>query len=121
TADKFADVQVGQWIRVQGFANEGNNGFFRVAAKDASNLELTLQQALAADESAAGEAVKISGSMIRNGVQERSFTLLKRFEDLTPVVNHLFRGMRVSQFTVDLQSGSLVTGAFSFMGKNADM
>lgn len=123
TASKFADVEVGQWIELRGFTqNSGeNNGYYRVTAIDVNEQELTVSPAPASDETPAGAAAELHGSMLRNGIIERSFTLVKHFQDLDTPLFHYFRGMRVGSMSLDLQTGSLVTGSFSYMGKNGEL
>lgn len=120
TGNKFLNVAVGQWIRVAGFTNPGNNGFFRVTAKP-GNDEITVSPAPAADEAPAGAAVSITGSLIRNGTTLSSYTLQKRFNDLTPNVYHRFRGMRVGTMEMSMETGSILTGSFGFVGRDDDM
>lgn len=51
------------------------------------------------------------------GVLKKSFSAEVAFEDLSKYL--LFKGLRVSQFTLDITFGSLVTGSVSFMGNGA--
>jgi len=107
-------IVVGQWIEVAGFANSANNGFFKVTATAAN--EVTVSGATLVTETV-GPSVTIDGSYIRNGATLKSYTLEKKFDDVTEFV--AFTGMRVASANLSLQTGSLITGNFSFAGKNA--
>lgn len=121
-ATKFTNVQVGQWIKASGWvASSGaNNGYYRVVAK-ASNQSLSVSPTPPTAETSTGAVNKLDGTMIRNGVSEQSYTLVKIFNDATAVTRHVFTGMRVKGISLELSSGSILTGAINFVGKNATM
>lgn len=113
----FTDVVVGQLISLSGAANAGINRVYRVTGKT-DNDTITVNPAPSAAEAiVAGE---IAGSVLRNGVLEQSFTMVKRFNDATPVTTQVFRGMRVSSFSLDMSTASLITGSMNFMGADAE-
>jgi hypothetical protein len=120
TGAKFAGIVAGQWIKLAGFANPGNNGLFHVDAV-LSGTQLALSPEPAAAETPAGAAVTIkSTGMVRNGVTEQSYTLVKIFADATTPTRHIFTGQRVSAGTFDMKTGALLTGKWSFKGKQAN-
>jgi hypothetical protein len=115
--DFVADgVVVGQWIEVRGFTNDAINGYYRVASVTASDI--TTANAIPASE-AAGNTITMGGSMIRNGVVEKSFSVQKELEDLTPSSFFLFNGVRVGQLQLNFETGSILNGSFSLMGLGA--
>ncbi|MBY0432251.1 MAG: hypothetical protein K2Q10_13715, partial [Rhodospirillales bacterium] len=75
-AGDFTGIAVGQWIKVQGFAEAANNGLFRVTAKAGDGGAVTVQGALV--DEAAGAAATIAGSMLRNGPMVQTFHFEKR-------------------------------------------
>lgn len=79
-ANKFANISVGQWIRVYGATASGgvNNGFYRVAAKT-SETDITLAGKTVVNETASGGNIKIRGGMLRNGNLVKSAFIQKRF------------------------------------------
>jgi hypothetical protein len=79
TAGRFTAIAVGQWIKLSGFAPGANtnNGWYRVSAK-ASAQDITLAGKTVTNETPAGTAAKIRGSMLRNGVNFQSFYLQKQ-------------------------------------------
>lgn len=58
-------------------------------------------------------------STIKNGVEQHSFTVQKHFQDLAVPLFQNFSGCRVGGFSLDFQTGQILTGAFSFMGCTA--
>lgn len=115
---KFTAVVAGQWIKLSGFTNPGDNGFFRVVTKT-DNSHLIVSPAFGATETPAGVLAHVDGSYIRNGITEQSFTIIKVFNDATVVTRDTFTGMRVKQMTLALKTGSIATGQFTFAGKSA--
>lgn len=60
-------------------------------------------------------------STIKNGVETHSFTLQKHFQDLAIPSFQMFTGCRVGGMSLDFQTGSILTGSFSFMGCSASV
>lgn len=58
-------------------------------------------------------------SEIQNGVELHSFTLQKHFQDLAVPLFQNFTGCRIGGFTMDFQTGAILTGAFNVMGLSA--
>jgi hypothetical protein len=77
---KYANISVGQWIRLLGFTNATNNGFFRVTAK-ASNQSLTVATPGGATvtETPTGTLAQVRASTIMNGIQFKSLYLQNKF------------------------------------------
>lgn len=115
-AGRFTTVAVGQWVRISGFAQAANNGFFQVSAKNGASSELTLAGGTLVNETA-GPAVTLKGCWLRNGVQARSFTLEKKFADVGQFVS--FTGMRVDRMGLQIAAQEVITGSFSFQGQAA--
>lgn len=117
TASKFAAVETGQFILIAGFVAAGNNGFFRVADK-VDDTHLTLDPPPSTIE-AAGASVTVSGTTLKNGVTEQSFTFMKRLTDVTSPTRQTLLGQRVTAWALDMQTASLLTGSFTLKGKSA--
>jgi hypothetical protein len=79
TAGKFTAIAVGQWIKLSGFAAGANtnNGWYRISAKTSAQ-DITLAGKTVTNETPAGTAAKIRGSMLRNGVNFQSFYVQKQ-------------------------------------------
>lgn len=112
--DFVADgVVVGQWLEVRGFTESGNNGYFRVVSVTAAKI--VVAGGTLVDE-AAGDAITMGGSYIRNGVTPISFSIQKVLEDLSPDQFILLRGMRVGQIQLAFETAAILTGTLSLMG-----
>jgi len=115
--DFVADgIVVGQWIEVRGYADNTINGYYRVLT--VTSTIITTSNPIPATE-AGGAAITMGGSMLRNGVVERSFSVQKQLEDITPNSYFLFNGARVGQLQLSFETGSILTGIFSLMGLGA--
>lgn len=115
--DFVADgVVVGKWIKVDGFTDQTINGYYRVQAVTAT--EITTANAIPATE-APGNAITMTGSMLRNGTTLSSYSVQKELEDLTPSSFFLFTGVRIGQLQLTFETGSILTGIFSLMGLNS--
>lgn len=58
-------------------------------------------------------------STIKNGVERKSFTLQKHFQDLAVPIFQSFSGCRIGGLTLDFQTAQILTGKFSVMGCTA--
>lgn len=58
-------------------------------------------------------------SSIKNGVELHSFTFQKHFQDLAVPIFQNFVGCRIGGFTMDFQTGQILTGTFNVMGLSA--
>ncbi len=112
-----AGIVAGQWLRVGGFAASAaaNDGYYRVTSVAADALGVSPAPAL--DEAAAGLTVDITGSLLRNGVTETSFTLEKQFADVGQTI--AFTGMVPGSLGLDIRAGAVITGSIAFTGKAA--
>lgn len=113
TAGKFDTVAVGQWIEVSGFATAANNGFFRVTAKTGTTV--TVQGKMTVE--AAGAAVAVSGSMLRNGTTFTSFHFQKK---LSADQYLIYPGVYISQFNLNAGLGQFMQGDVSGLAKSEE-
>lgn len=117
-AGLFTNFEEGQWVLLTGFATEGNNGWFEVEmVTDSDNIVVKDPRGAMANEGTAASPVvgsKISGQTIKNGVEERSFSIEESYLDV--FMYRLFKGMRIGSMSMDLSTGSIATGSFNFMG-----
>lgn len=65
-------------------------------------------------------APAVGVSTMKNGVNLKSFTLQKHFQDLATPIFQNFVGCRIGSMKLDFKSGSILTGSFSVMGLNAE-
>lgn len=104
-----------QWIKIAGFSNAGNNGYFRVLTVAA--LKITVDANLTTES--AGNTITIKGSYIRNGTTQNSFTIEKGFLDISQYI--AFTGQVINNLQLNVASQQIVTGSMSFMGKDASI
>lgn len=117
---KFNNVVNGQWIKLSGFTNPLNNDFFYVVNK-VSGGALTVAPVPFSAETPTGTLAHIDGKILRNGTTERSYTLVKQFNDTTVMTRHIFTGMRVKGVSLQMQTKAIMTGAFNFIGKGGSL
>lgn len=110
----FGPLNAGQWIRASGFTNPANNGYFKILTKPSSSKIIVAGQAALVTETSASRTL-VQGPQIVNGTTFQSFTIEKRYTDLSNEFAYL-RGMAVDTMSLNVQRGAIVTGAFGFMG-----
>jgi hypothetical protein len=113
-----AGVEVGQFFKVSGFTNPNNNVLYKAVSVVAG--EIVTSPAPAATQ-AAGADITLTGSTITNGVKDYSFTVVKKFKDLTTPSYQISRGMRVGSMSLQLSVGAIVSGSFTFMGTTSEV
>jgi hypothetical protein len=108
---------VGGAVTFSGFSTAGNNKRFIITAMTA--LVLTVADPLASlvNETSGAAACTAAQKAIKNGTTENSLVIEKQFQDISKYM--YFNGLRVSAFSLDLIAQQLITGKFSFMGKDA--
>lgn len=106
------DLEVGQYLLLGNFTNTGNNKIVKLASVATGTLTFT-SSALTA-ESADANAY-IVGKRVKNGIVNKSFLIEKHFGDIDKLMH--FTGMRPGSMSLNVESQQIVTGSFSFMGK----
>lgn len=106
----FGSVVAGQWIKVAGFVDPANNGFFRVKTATASKLVVDATLVL----EAAGPAVTIDGNRLVNGVTLKSYTLEKRSLDTTQFFS--YKGCRFGTMSLQVAVAAMINGTFGITG-----
>lgn len=109
-ANTWNALVVGQYVKVSGASQSANNGIRKVTAKTSTNL--TVDGAVFAAENSSTATVK--GKVVRNATTKKSFLIEKRYADLSKFF--YFRGMRVGQLRLNVESQKMITGSLSFMG-----
>jgi hypothetical protein len=111
SANGFAVFEVGQYVKVSGFATAANNGWARIVSVAAGKIVVT---GLTLVVEAVGPSVTIKSSFIKNGVTKRSFAWEKK---MTTAEFLAFTGMRLGQFQIQVTPGQINTIGMSFTGK----
>lgn len=106
-----------QWIKTSGFATAANNGYWKIVSVAVGKM--VLAGGTVATESAPGAATIKMGPQIVNGTTMDTYTIEKKFSDLTSEYELLY-GMTVDQLSLDVSPGAIVNGTLTYLGKNAD-
>lgn len=118
-ASIFTNLELGQWIRISGSSIPGQNKVVQVSKTvSPTSTVLTFEGTpFTGLTGNGGAAVVVNTLRLKNGVTQRSFSIEKNFTDITQFF--AYRGMNLNKLSLNFQSGSVVTGSFGFMGKDA--
>lgn len=108
---KYSNIVQGQWIRLLGFTNAGNNNIMKVAVK-VSNSSLTLTTPFAASvtETPAAALAQVRGGTLANGVQFKSLFIQQKF---APTVWLNYAGAFIASGTLSGGVGQFLSGTFN--------
>ncbi len=113
------NLDSGNAITVTQFANGDDtlHGIFKLTS--ATDDVLTVSPHPATNANSGSKAITIKGSMLRNPsnpseITPQSFTFETGLEDSSQFFTH--NGLRVSTFSYNIASQSILTGSFGFMG-----
>lgn len=104
--------QVGQRVRMIGFATAANNTIWKIETVAATKITVsggTVQTDVAADGCA------IFGDHIRDGQTKKSFHIEKQFKDLSNTFIS-YRGLRVGKLAFSVASRQIMKLVFTFLG-----
>lgn len=120
-ASIFTNLAMGQWVKIAGSTISGQNIWAQVSKTVApTTTVLTFEGTpFTGATGNGGVAVTVSASRIANGTTLNSYTIERALMDATPNQYFAYRGMCASKMSLKFASGSVVGGAFSFMGKDA--
>jgi hypothetical protein len=112
---KFNNVSVGQWLRIFGAVNAGNNGYWYITAK-ASGQNITVEgpQTMVTETSSAGN-IKIRACQLKNSNTFKSLFLEQMFSATQFLT---YPGAYPTRWTLTGGLGSFPTGAFEFAAKS---
>ena len=109
----FTAPTAGEWIKVSGFTNAANNGYFKVVT--ASTSEITVSGGTLVDEaSATGISITQGGSIV-NGTSLSTFNLERTYDDLSSELS-LFLGMAINGLSLNVPVEGEITGGLEFLG-----
>lgn len=120
-ASIFTNLAQGQWVKISGSSINGQNIWAQVSTSVAPTATvLTFQGTpFTGATGSGGAAVTISTSRLVNGTTLNSYTIERALADATTPQFFAYRGMCASKLSLKFAAGSVVGGAFSFMGKDA--
>ncbi|HNY81070.1 MAG TPA: phage tail tube protein [Sedimentisphaerales bacterium] len=111
----FTAPTAGEWIKVSGFTNAANNGYFKVVT--ASTSEITVSGGTLVDEaSATGISITQGGSIV-NGTSLSTFNLERTYDDLSSELS-LFLGMAINGLSLNVPVEGEITGGLEFLGSS---
>lgn len=117
-ADAFSNLEVGQWIRLTAPSDAADGAIVRIAEVTSTTvLTVDTETPIPGSGTRTVASSTITSSSLKNGVTQRSFTVEKEFADVGQFF--AFRGMTVSEAMLDFATGQILTGSFSFMGKDS--
>lgn len=89
----------------------------KVSTQVAGGLDIELSPVTFDDFIEAAMSDTWTSDVLNIGVEKKSFSVEKAFEDLS--VYQSFTGMRVSEMSLSITYGSIITGSFQFMGNGS--
>lgn len=113
---EFANAEVGQWLLLQGWAEPENNGWKQITSVSGAPNAVTVSGVVDEADTASGT---VKGQTMINGVTKRSFSIEESYLDVSQF--RLFQGMRPSSMNLSISAGSILTGAFNFMGTTSEV
>lgn len=105
---------LGQWIRVTGFANVTNNGYFQIGSVSATSIQLSNNAGVVTEAPTSVRVVQ--GVSWTNGTTLSSFKFEKIFEDLSAIFA-VEEGMSPNTLSMAMTSDQIVTCTMGFLGK----
>lgn len=119
-------LTVGQWVKVGGstsgeqFATSALNEWMRITAIAATALTLDNRPSGWTTDNGTGKTITVyTSDYIRPGTTQKSFSIERGFLGQTVPSYEIFLGMIASSLKLSLQSGSILSGSFEFLGKNS--
>jgi len=108
----------GDKFLLYGTLNKQNNGIYTVVTAPGADV-YTVAEAFAADETLPAGAGQYNGQYIKNGLVRHSFTIERGHADVTEYF--VYTGMAVNEFNLSFEAGAIVTGGYTFVGKETDV
>jgi len=114
----FATLKRGQWFTLSGTGTTNDGKLFRVSKITApTTTVITLDVSTPGIPGGPFAATVLRSSRLSNGVIQPSYALQREANDVGEFF--VFRGMTVSSMSLNMASGSLTSGDFNFMGRDA--
>ena len=120
TNSAFANVVVGQWIELTGFTTNVGAIYARVLTKtDSDNVscEGVTFDGTAVQNETGDFGITLAGSHITLGNADKSYSIEREYDDLSPKEYSIYTGMRVNRWSHGLTPQAIFTQDFDFFGK----
>ena len=117
----FYLIEEGHWIKLDGSSDSDNNDYYQVTNKN-SNTEITVSPTPNSTLASGSDTITINATHLRNGVEPYSYTFIRAHEK-AGISNQYFNfnGCMCTSFSLSLSAGSILTGAFGFLGKTGTL
>jgi hypothetical protein len=112
----FGSLVVGQWIKTTNFSTAANNGYFKLTAVAAGQIDCVGATSTVTEAAGSSRTVKM-GSQIVNGVAPTTYTIERAYLDTSPVTYEAFNGMMIDQFSLKTTRDEIITWTSNWMGK----
>jgi hypothetical protein len=106
----FTGAVAGQWFRVSGAAQAGNNGWFKMTAL--TNATTIAGTGFTAETGTTG--VVMSSSRLTNGTNQQSYTFERKNSDLN--IWSAFAGCCIDKMSLKMTPGEIITSQFDVIG-----
>lgn len=109
----FGSIVANQWIKVSGFTEAANNGYFKVVSQTTAKLIVSGGTLVT---EVVGDSVTITmGAQIVNGVDARFMSIEREYTDLANEFA-IYTGMMIDAMALNVAVEQVITGTFGFMG-----
>lgn len=116
SGDFTADLEVGDLLKLTGFADSNNNTEVMVTEVTSATVIKYVGNGSLVDEVGSGTSYEIADE-ISIGTTKKSFSMEKAFLDLTDKAI-IYKGMIVSNMSMSVNYGEIVNTTFSFSGNS---
>ena len=119
--DADALLVPGVWVQVVGFDTEKANGMFRVSNVMPGALQFDEVPTGVVSDDGVGDSVKVFfGDYLRDSSIDITATIEQNFTDHDPTTRLYYRGERLGEMSLQLDSRAIVTGSYTFAGESAE-
>lgn len=113
----LVNLDVGDWFRIVAAGDPADGAYCKITSRTADTITVAAHTPIPGTTSRVATDVQLKSSKVTNGVTQRSFSIEKEFADVEQFF--LFRGMTASELSLTFESGSILSGSVSFMGKDS--
>lgn len=114
----FANIPLGAWIKMSGWATAGNNDLAKVSGKPTAN-KLILSYIVLTTE-AVGPTVTIAGRILRDGTKFMSRCFERQHTDFTTNPYQAYKGLFCNAMELTFTFEELMKGKFSYIGRGPE-
>jgi hypothetical protein len=113
SATDISSLVANQWIKVSGFTESANNGFFKIVST--TSTDIVVSGGTLTDEPAGDSVSVLQGAYAENGTTATDFIIERTYNDLSNEFA-LYKGLMIDRMDLTIQTEQLVTGTFQLVG-----